>query len=228
MNYFNENGFEIIPRIYGSLEIEAIINAIESSEMCGPSFRKNGGLFAIRQFFKSIASVRDLVITPTLLQLVKERVGDGFVVVKSIYFDKPAESNWFVASHQDLTISVKQKHEIPGFGPWTVKGDQFAVQPPTEILEDNITIRIHLDDTDENNGALLVVPKTHLDGVIDLKKYSGSDSEEICRVPKGGVMLMKPLLMHRSKRSLDAKRRRVIHLELSRKQLPSPLEWAER
>jgi ectoine hydroxylase-related dioxygenase (phytanoyl-CoA dioxygenase family) len=28
-----------------------------------------------------------------------------------------------------------------------------------------VTVRIHLDDTDENNGALRVVPKSHLKGI---------------------------------------------------------------
>ena len=85
--------------------------------------------------------------------------------MKSIYFDKPAGSNWFVSYHQDLTISVNAKIDLGGFGPWTVKQDQYAVQPPLQILENNFTIRIHLDDTDENNGALKVIPGSHLKGV---------------------------------------------------------------
>ncbi len=43
---------------------------------------------------------------------------DNFVV-KSIYFDKPASSNWYVPYHQDLTISVDKKLELENFGPWT-------------------------------------------------------------------------------------------------------------
>ncbi len=62
-----------------------------------------------------------------------------------------------VAWHQDLTISVNKKLDLPGYGPWTIKQDQYAVQPPLEILENIFTIRIHLDDTDEKNGALRVI-----------------------------------------------------------------------
>jgi hypothetical protein len=82
-------------------------------------------------------------------------------VVKSICFDKPEKSNWFVAYYQDLTMSVNQKQDLPGFGPWTVKHNQYAVQPPINILQDNFTIRLHLDNTDEGNGALKVIPGSY-------------------------------------------------------------------
>ena len=79
---------------------------------------------------------------------------DKYFVVKSIYFDKPQSSNWYVSYHQDLTISVDKKLEVDGFGFWTTKQNQFSVQPTLDILQNVVTIRIHLDDTDENNGAL--------------------------------------------------------------------------
>ncbi len=83
-------------------------------------------------------------------------------MVKSIYFDKPETSNWYVAYHQDLTISVDRKTPLENFGPWTVKHEQFADQPPLDILEHIFTVRIHLDDTDGDNCALKVVPGSHL------------------------------------------------------------------
>jgi hypothetical protein len=82
--------------------------------------------------------------------------------VKSIYFDKPETSNWYVSYHQDLTISLDKKVQIRNYGPWTSKSNQFAVQPPIEILENIFTIRIHLDYTNEQNGALKIIPKSHL------------------------------------------------------------------
>jgi ectoine hydroxylase-related dioxygenase (phytanoyl-CoA dioxygenase family) len=149
-------------------------------------------------------------------------------VVKSIYFDKPGQSNWFVAWHQDLTISVDQKLPIQGFGPWTIKDEQFAVQPPLEILEQIFTIRIHLDETDKNNGALKVIPGSHLKGVyrpetIDWEK----ESIETCNVQKGGVMIMRPLLLHASDRATGSNNRRVIHIEFANTSLPEGLQWAE-
>jgi ectoine hydroxylase-related dioxygenase (phytanoyl-CoA dioxygenase family) len=134
-------------------------------------------------------------------------------VVKSIYFDKPEQSNWFVAYHQDLTISVDRKLSLEGFGPWTVKQDQFAVQPPFEVLEKGFTIRIHLDDTDQHNGALNVIPKSHLKGIYRPETIDWTSEKEVsCAVPAGGIMIMKPLLLHSSARTTNGKRRRVIHI----------------
>ncbi|WP_343667434.1 phytanoyl-CoA dioxygenase family protein [Chitinophaga sp.] len=155
--------------------------------------------------------------------------GKDYHVVKSIYFDKPGGSNWFVSYHQDLTISVKEKAVVEGYAPWTVKQEQYAVQPPLSILENNFTIRIHLDDTDENNGALRVVPGSHLKGIyrpetIDWEK----EVEETCAVQKGGLMIMRPLLLHASSRTTNQHPRRVIHIEFSSLELPLPLHWSER
>ncbi|WP_460562322.1 phytanoyl-CoA dioxygenase family protein [Ferruginibacter profundus] len=169
-----------------------------------------------------------MVFTKKLTDLIAEYFGSDFFVVKSIYFDKPAASNWFVSYHQDLTISVDAKPAVDGFGPWTVKQDQFAVQPPVKILEDNFTIRIHLDDTNENNGALKVIPQSHRKGIcrpetIDWK----TEKENICKVKRGGIMIMKPLLLHSSGRTINNKKRRVIHIECSNSKLPAGLNWSE-
>lgn len=41
-------------------------------------------------------------------------------------------------------------------------------------------------------------------------------------------MIMKPLLFHASKKTTNNERRRVIHIEFSKQELPSGLEWSER
>jgi ectoine hydroxylase-related dioxygenase (phytanoyl-CoA dioxygenase family) len=134
-----------------------------------------------------------------------------------------------VAYHQDLTISVDQKIDIANYGPWTKKLNQFAVQPPLEILENICTFRIHLDDTNEYNGALRVVPKSHLKKIYRPESINWQEEiEVICPVQSGGVMLMKPLTLHSSSRTTDNRRRRVIHIELASIELPPSLQWAER
>lgn len=74
-----------------------------------------------------------------------------------------------MAYHQDLTISVNKKIEAVNFENWTVKQNQFAVQPPKEILEDNFTIRIHIDKTTKDNGALKVINNSHSKGILRIE-----------------------------------------------------------
>jgi ectoine hydroxylase-related dioxygenase (phytanoyl-CoA dioxygenase family) len=91
-------------------------------------------------------------------------------------------------------------------------------------LERNFTIRIHLDDTDRNNGALKVIPGSHRKGVYRPETIDWSkETEAICEVPAGGIMIMRPLLLHASNRTNNHARRRVIHIEFSNTALPEDL-----
>jgi len=224
-----EKGFTTIAGIYSDEEVAAIINTINHTDTSKNTFRKSNDLFAIRQFLIEIPESQSLIFNNKLKSLINTLFGSNYFVVKSIYFDKPETSNWYVAYHQDLTISVDKKIDTDNFGPWTVKQNQYAVQPPTEFLEDIFTIRIHLDDTDENNGALRVIEQSHLKKIyrpetIDWTK----EREAICKVKKGGAMIMKPLLLHSSSRTTNNKKRRVIHIEFASTELPIGLNWAER
>jgi len=228
-NELTDNGFAVINNIFSEEEVEKISEAIQNIDSSKDTFRKSEDLFAIRQFLKEIPKVKDLIFNENLKTIIKEIFGENYFAVKSIYFDKPEKSNWYVAYHQDLTISVDKKLELENFGPWTTKQNQFAVQPPLDILENIFTIRIHLDDTDENNGALKVVPKSHAKGIYRPETIDWNvETETICIVEKGGIMLMKPLLLHGSNRTTNGKKRRVIHIEFSNRELPSELQWSER
>jgi ectoine hydroxylase-related dioxygenase (phytanoyl-CoA dioxygenase family) len=223
-----ETGFAIIDNVFSDTEIENIISTISNADTSKETFRKTNDLFAIRQFFKEIPSAIDKVFNDKLKNIISEIFGKNFFVVKSIYFDKPENSNWFVSYHQDLTISVDKKLELENFGPWTTKQNQFAVQPPLEILQDNFTIRIHLDKTNAENGALKIIPKSHLKGVYRPETIDWNiEKEIICNVEKGGIMIMKPLLLHSSGRTTNNNKRRVLHIEFSKSLLPKNLNWAE-
>ncbi|MFP3834686.1 phytanoyl-CoA dioxygenase family protein [Chryseobacterium sp. SIMBA_028] len=228
-SHIQEYGFSIINDVFSADEVEKIIGVLNGIDTSRENFRKSEDLFAIRQFLKEIPEIKDLIFNDNIKRIITEVFGEKYFVVKSIYFDKPETSNWYVAYHQDLTISVDKKLELPNFGPWTTKQNQFAVQPPLNILENIYTIRIHLDDTDENNGALKVVPKSHSKGVYRPETIDWSiETENICNVEKGGIMLMKPLTLHGSNRTTNGKKRRVIHIEFSDMELPEVLQWAER
>jgi ectoine hydroxylase-related dioxygenase (phytanoyl-CoA dioxygenase family) len=224
----NEEGFAVINDVYTKQEIVQLLEIIDGIDTSKPTFRKSNDLFAIRQFLKEVPDVKQIIFNEKLKSLIETYFGSDFFIVKSIYFDKPEASNWFVAYHQDLTISVDKKIDIAGFGPWTVKQNQFAVQPPLSILENNFTIRIHLDHTDENNGALKVIPNSHSKSIYRPETIDWTlEKEVLCNVKEGGIMFMKPLLLHASGRTTNHQKRRVIHIEFSNTQLPKTLQWSE-
>jgi ectoine hydroxylase-related dioxygenase (phytanoyl-CoA dioxygenase family) len=93
-----------------------------------------------------------------------------------------------------------------------------------------ITIRLHLDDTPASNGALRVIPGSHRFGRIPAAALAGyeKENEVVCECMAGDAVLMSPLLLHSSRRSVTPERRRVIHFEYARSaDLDRRLTWFE-
>jgi ectoine hydroxylase-related dioxygenase (phytanoyl-CoA dioxygenase family) len=223
------DGFTVINGVYTHAEVKSILDVIASADQNNPAFRKTDDLFAIRQFLKELPQVVPLIFNDRLKAVITTLFDQGYFVTKSIYFDKSELSNWFVAWHQDLTIVVDKKVDVEGYGPWTVKQNQFGVQPPLPILQYNITIRIHLDNTNEANGALKVIPGSHNKGVYRPETIKWNvETETTCNVNAGGLMIMRPLLLHASNRTTNNQKRRVVHIEFSRADLDGGLGWGEK
>ena len=185
--------------------------------------------YAIRNLLKEIPELKRSVLSANLLSILKV-LNPNLFLTKAIYFDKTQESNWYVAWHQDIVINVSERIDTPGFSGWTKKFGVHGVVPPDEYLKNTITVRIHLDDTNEANGALKVLPGSHhkrlTDGEINL--IAQNSIPHICEVAACGIQIMNPLLLHASSKATSQKHRRVIHLEFSSSELPNGLEWAER
>lgn len=151
--------------------------------------------------------------------------------VRAIYFDKSPAENWLVPWHQDLTIAVQERLDTPGFGPWSVKADVPHVQPPMELLEQMVTLRLHLDDADHDNGALRVLPGSHLHGRLTAEQIQALREtlpESLCSAKAGDGLLMRPLILHASARSsAPERRRRILHIEYAAFDLPGGLRWKD-
>jgi ectoine hydroxylase-related dioxygenase (phytanoyl-CoA dioxygenase family) len=222
-------GFAVLPKLYTAAEVAGLLRTVETAPTSGPNFRRSQEVFAIRNLLGEVPELWPLLHTVALRELLSQLFPNGCHLAKAIYFDKPAGSNWLVAWHQDLMINVDQRAELPDFGPWTSKPEGVSVQPPVAVLEDVVTIRIHLDDCDATNGALKVVPGSHQRGVVPAPEIVNfTPAATSCAVPAGGAMLMKPLLLHASNRSTSKRPRRVIHLEFSSMELPIGIAWRER
>ena len=156
-------------------------------------------------------------------------LGDTAFAVRGILFDKIPEANWKVPWHQDVTISVRAREDVEGFGPWSMKAGVLHVQPPTQVLERMISIRLHLDACDESNGALHVIPRSHRAGRIaetEIPSMLEKSQPHACVFGRGGALLMGALLLHASSPSQAPAHRRVIHLDFACEQLPLPSKVA--
>lgn len=225
---FADYGFAVLSALYSPAAVASLLCVIENAPVSSSNFRRSQEVFAIRDLLGEVPSLWPLLDTDGLRQLLAGLFPEGCHLAKAIYFDKPAGSNWLVAWHQDLMINVDRRVDAPGFGPWTSKVEGISVQPPVAILENIVTIRIHLDDCDATNGALKLVPGSHRRGVVPAAAVAPlTPNPTTCVVRAGGAMLMKPLLLHASNRSTGARPRRVIHLEFASAALPAGLTWRE-
>ena len=184
-----------------------------------------------RNLMQRVPAIAGLATSPKIAALLKARLGSVPFIVRSIFFDKTPEANWLVPWHQDLSIAVKKRGDFPGYGPWSLKDGVPHVQPPVEILETMITLRLHLDDCDETNGALRVIPGSHCLGRLssgEIGSIRSKQREILCSMRAGDALLMRPLLLHASSEATNPAHRRVIHLEYATRPLADGLEWAER
>jgi ectoine hydroxylase-related dioxygenase (phytanoyl-CoA dioxygenase family) len=93
-----------------------------------------------------------------------------------------------------------------------------------------VTVRLHLDDCGADNGPLRVIPGSHAQGILmgdEIAHWRKNITGVACEVPRGGVLLMRPLILHASSSAKVPGHRRVIHLEYAAGELPGGLEWAE-
>jgi ectoine hydroxylase-related dioxygenase (phytanoyl-CoA dioxygenase family) len=167
-----------------------------------------------------------LALSPELLSLLAH----GVQPVRSILFDKNPAENWPVAWHQDTTIAVAERIEVPGYGPWSIKDGVVHVQPPASLLARMITLRVHLDDTPVENGALRVIAGSHCHGRLtpDAIQQLRQQQEVACACAAGDVVVMRPLILHASSRAVEPARRRVLHFEYAPGDaLDHRLRWAE-
>lgn len=152
----------------------------------------------------------------------------GHVAVQCTYFEKSVDRNWLVPIHQDLSIPVRARIEHPALRGWSEKEGTLFVQPPCELLETLVAVRVHLDDCTEDDGPLQFVPGTHMRGRVDAAEASRlrRDGPVVtCAVGRGGALVMRPLALHASSKATGTSRRRVLHFVFGPPALPYGIRW---
>jgi ectoine hydroxylase-related dioxygenase (phytanoyl-CoA dioxygenase family) len=222
------DGFAVVPNVIPREWVAELIDAVHGIGAETGVRGKAGATYAVRRLCEIVPAVRRLPTSAEVRSLAEPILGARSRVVRSLLFDKNPQANWKVPWHQDLTIAVKVRREVQAFGPWSVKAGVVHVQPPVRVLAGVLTVRLHLDDCGPENGPLRVLPGSHKLGVMDAGAIADMReriAEATCTVGAGGVVLMRPLLLHASSPATVAGHRRVIHLEFAAADLPGGLEW---
>ena len=209
MSSVAQQGFEIIPDLF---DREGMVSVIKTLAQMPLRHGRAGARNALR-----IESVQALARDSRLINLASSLLGVDATPFRATFFDKSAQANWLVVWHQDTALPLRKRADVRSWGPWSVKEGVVCAHAPAYALEQVLAIRVHLDDSDEQNGSLRVLPQTHTRGVLsddaihDLAEKTPSVD---CFVGAGGVLVMKPLLIHSSsKAKAENCHRRVLHVE---------------
>lgn len=222
------DGFAVTPPLVDEDTRTRLLEAL--SRVDQDASRRRGRAYALRNILARVPAVREFAASPAIRELVEPVLGGEARAIRAILFDKVPEANWHVGWHQDLIIPVRKKHDVPGFGSWSVKRGVPHVKPPSYVLERMLTLRLHLDDCGEQNGPLRVMPGSHRKGELTgeaVKHIAASQQPFPCNAPAGSILMMRPLLLHASSPASSPRHRRILHLELAGCDLPGGLEWPE-
>ena len=161
-------------------------------------------------------SVALLARDPRLLDIASRWLDATAIPFKATLFEKNPDANWLVSWHQDTALPMWERHDVADWGPWSKKCGVTYAHAPARVLEGVIALRVHLDDSTADNGPLRVLPGSHVHGVLDdtqIHELSQRVAPTQCAVPAGGIIAMRPLLVHASSKAKAETPRRVLHLE---------------
>jgi 2-amino-4-hydroxy-6-hydroxymethyldihydropteridine diphosphokinase len=225
---FEQDGFHILESVLCHIDCDSLAAELTPLLKQQQQGSKAGG---VRNLLRLNQRIAQFANSAAMLALVERFTAKPAFPVRAIFFDKNPTANWLVTWHQDLAIALAERIETPGFGGWSVKDGVTHAHPPREILESMVTLRLHLDDCNASNGALRVLPGSHRHGKLDaaeISKLTKVSEPTLCEISKGGVLLMRPLLLHASSQAENPSHRRVLHIEYATNDLPNGLQWFER
>lgn len=161
-------------------------------------------------------------------KIAASHIGAGAAPVRALLFDKTGRTNWSLPWHQDRTIVVRSRHGTPGYGPWSIKAGLLHVAPPFSVLERMATLRVHLDDVDEDNAPLLISPGSHRLGRVaeaEIPAVVERLGAFSCLAQAGDIWAYSTPVLHASEIAAKPRRRRVLQLDYANFPLDDPLEW---
>ena len=217
LRWIAEDGYTVAPPC---LDLQALC------ELCAVLDTSHAG----ERNLLEIPIIRQTARSDAIRDLAEAVLGSGCFAVRGILFNKTDGTNWKVTWHQDCVISVADRTEIPGWGPWSIKAGVNHVRPSSEIVSRMLAIRIHLDECGAENGPLRVIPGSHKHGFLSDRQIQDWPKTEAvtCTANRGDAILMRPLLLHSSPPATVPSSRRVIHLEFAAEELPNGAEWKDR
>jgi ectoine hydroxylase-related dioxygenase (phytanoyl-CoA dioxygenase family) len=202
------DGYGLIPGVFDVDEVKSVL-----AELVGANLPRSRA--GVRHAMKNVTVAR-VARDERMMRIAQAILGERTIPFRATLFEKLPTSNWLVAWHQDTALPLTERKDCSGWGPWSLKDGVIYAHAPAAALEQVLALRLHLDDSTTENGPLRVLPGTQTEGVLtddEIHALAESRPAASCLMPVGGVVAMRPLVIHASSKSLADAPRRVLHIE---------------
>jgi ectoine hydroxylase-related dioxygenase (phytanoyl-CoA dioxygenase family) len=151
-SFFHDNGYLIgLPPIYTAEEMRAHNEElVELAALLEPGESYKD----IREWHETSQWLFDIIVNPKILDFVEGVIGPDFYVWASNFFVKDPKTRDTVGWHQDAYYWPMTPHH-------------------------SVTVWLAFTDVDEENGAMKIVPGSHLAGVIEHQRHETGTTDSV-------------------------------------------------
>lgn len=207
-NLTGDIGYSTFEGVLSPQECDSIVRGVGGTSSPGRAGTRN---------LMANPLIAELAFDSRLLQIAADLLGSKALPFRATLFEKSGTTNWHVLWHQDRALPMSQRFDSWEWGPWTTKAGVLYALAPAWALRRVVALRVHLDASTRDNGPLQVIPNSDKGGVLSAtairRVVTSAQTADTCLVGRGGIIAMRPLLLHSSTKARCDEPRRVIHLE---------------
>lgn len=157
INHFNEYGYISEIDIFTNEEANSNKNYFNS--LMQKAKEKGHGSYAINGWHASLANLYKIISDSRISDVMQDLMGENLICWGSHFFCKEPYSREIVSWHQDISY-------------WPMSESK------------TITVWLAIDDVDDSNASMKVIPKSHLHGQINFNKSNPSDNNVLNQIIK--------------------------------------------
>ena len=218
-----DSGFVLCPSAVSEAALVRLLDACASTPEADQSRHPSGATYGIRGLLWSSVGLRSELDDCGVSAIARSAIGRTAFPVDAIFFDKQSDANWSVPGHQDRLMPVDADSPVPK----TIRRGIAYAEPSSQTLGTLVALRVHFDPVGSEGGALEVVAGSHRLGVLPSEAIRETPLGEYrpCPAARGDVLVLRPLLLHRSGRLVGTGHRRVLHVVYASEQPTDGPRW---
>lgn len=206
----DDDGFALLQQALAEPQRARLLDLVSAERVAGAVRHRKGSAFAVRALLSKVEPLRAALRETGMDAIASAALGHDAFPIDAIYFDKSRAANWAVPGHQDRQLPVEPSSLVE----CRMRDGISYAEPGVDVLATLLAVRLHFDATDAASGALAMVAGSHRRGIISQVEIRDLPSEafQACTAQAGDVLLMRPLVVHRSSPTNSLAPRRVLHV----------------